>query len=136
MMEYFDTNIFVYAFCKNVDDEEQKVLSQNLLKDKILHKKLIISEIILYEFAFVCHKLKEDPINIQNNLEFLSKYLKPIENKIHIRVLDIFSKTLRYKDSFDIFHLAFSEYYNLKLITFDRGFKNLTNLTKNEIIIK
>lgn len=33
-MEYFDTNIYIYAFCKNIDNQEQKEISQKLLRDK------------------------------------------------------------------------------------------------------
>lgn len=31
-MIYLDTNVLIYAFCKNVDNEEQKTLSQEILK--------------------------------------------------------------------------------------------------------
>jgi predicted nucleic acid-binding protein len=33
-MEYFDANIYIYAFYKNIDNQEQKEISQKLLKDK------------------------------------------------------------------------------------------------------
>ena len=36
MMEYFDTNIYIYAFCKNIDNQEQKEISQKLLKNRYL----------------------------------------------------------------------------------------------------
>ena len=51
-MEYFDTNIYIYAFCQNIDNQEQKELSQKMLKDRASNNSLLISEIILYEFAF------------------------------------------------------------------------------------
>jgi len=31
-MIYLDTNVLIYAFCKNVDNLEQKKLSQEILK--------------------------------------------------------------------------------------------------------
>ena len=135
-MEYFDTNIYIYAFCKNIDNQKQKELSQNLLKDRASNNTLLVSEIILYEFAFICKKLKEDPIAIQKNLKFLSRYVKSIDINIHKRVIDIFENTNLYNSSFDIFHLAFCEYNNCKLITFDKGFKKLRNISNIEIDIK
>ena len=135
-MVYFDTNIYVYAFSKNVDDINQKEISQKLLKEAVKTNKLLVSEIILYEFAFISKKIKEDENVIQNNLEFLSKYVKSIDNSIHKRVLQIFDKTNLYNSSFDLFHLAFAEFYEAKLITFDKGFKKLKKITTIEIEIK
>ena len=136
MMEYFDTNIYIYAFCKNIDNQEQKILSQKLLKESASNHRLLVSEIVLYEFAFTCKKLKEDPIIIQKNLEFISRYIKPIDISIHKRVLEIFEETKIYNSSFDIFHLAFCEINSCKLITFDKGFKKLKSISKIEIDIK
>jgi len=135
-MEYFDTNIYIYAFCHNIDNQDQKELSQKMLKDRASNNSLLISEIILYEFAFICKKLKEDPISIQKNLNFLSRYVKSTDINIHKRVLEIFEKTSSYSHSFDIFHLAFCEHNNCKLVTFDKGFKKLKNISKIEIDIK
>src|SRR5574344_1533987 len=75
-MIYLDTNILVYAFCKNVDDEIQKQKAQEILKESIISKQLILSEISLYEFAFICKKLKEELEVINENIEFLSRYIK------------------------------------------------------------
>ena len=136
MMEYFDTNIYIYAFCKNIDDKNQKEISQQLLKDKASNNNLLVSEIILYEFAFSCKKLKEDPIIIQKNLKFLSRYVKSTDINVHKRVLEIFENTNLYNSSFDIFHLAFCEENNCKLVTFDKGFKKLQAISKIEIDIK
>ena len=36
MMVYFDTNVLIYAFSKNVDDERQKNLSIKLVEEAIL----------------------------------------------------------------------------------------------------
>jgi len=135
-MEYFDTNIYIYAFCKNIDDKNQKEISQKLLKDRASNNNLLVSEIILYEFAFSCKKLKEDPITIQKNLKFLSRYVKSTDINVHKRVLEIFENTNLYNSSFDVFHLAFAEENNCKLITFDKGFKKLQSISKIKIDIK
>ena len=73
-MIYLDTNILVYAFCKNVDNETQKHKAQEILKESIISKQLILSEISLYEFAFICKKLEEELEVINDNIDFLSRY--------------------------------------------------------------
>lgn len=75
-MIYIDTNILVYAFCKNVDDENQKQKAQEILKESIISNQLILSEISLYEFAFICKKLEEELEVINDNIDFLSRYIK------------------------------------------------------------
>jgi len=40
-----------------------------------------------------------------------------------------------YNSSFDVYHLAFAEYSNAKLITFDKGFQKLKDISKIEIDI-
>ena len=41
-MIYLDTNIYVYAFCNNVDNQEQKNISQKILKEAVYNKQLIV----------------------------------------------------------------------------------------------
>ncbi|MBL0721953.1 MAG: PIN domain-containing protein [Sulfurovum sp.] len=82
------------------------------------------------------HQTQRRTQNYTKNLKFLSRYVKPTDINIHIRVIDIFEKTNLYKSSFDIFHLAFCEENDCKLITFDKGFKKLQELSKIEIDIK
>lgn len=75
-MIYLDMNILVYAFCKNINDENQKQKAQEILKESIISKKLILSEISLYEFAFICKKLEEELEVINDNIDFISRYIK------------------------------------------------------------
>jgi predicted nucleic acid-binding protein len=135
-MVYFDTNVLIYAFSKNTDDERQKDISVKLVGDAIEDESLIVSELILCEFAFISHKLKENKDEIDDNLAFLSEYLKPTDITIHQRILEILKETSLYVSSFDVYHLAFSEYYNSKLVTFDKGFKKLKKLSKVEIVVE
>jgi predicted nucleic acid-binding protein len=135
-MVYFDTNVLIYAFSKNIDDERQKDISVKLVGDAIEDESLIVSELILCEFAFISHKLKENKDEIDDNLAFLSEYLKPTDITVHQRILEILKETSLYVSSFDVYHLAFSEYYNSKLVTFDKGFKNLKKLSKVEIVVE
>ena len=136
MMVYFDTNVLLYAFIKNIDDEKQKDISTKLVEEAIKNDTLIVSEIILCEFAFVSNKLNEDKNDINNNLEFLSTFLQPSNFSINQRILEILKETSLYNSSFDVYHLAFAEYHNTKLFTFDKGFKKLQNISKIEIDIK
>jgi len=114
-MVYFDTNVLIYIFAIGIDTLKQKDISIKLFDDAIKNKNLLLSEIVLYEFAFSCKKLKEDPITIQRNIKFLSKYVKVTDIDIHKRVIEIFDETNLHTSSFDIFHLAFCEYNNCKL---------------------
>ena len=107
MMVYFDTNVLVYAFTKNIDDDKQKDISTTLVEEAI-----------------------------DNNLEFLSTFLQPSNFSINQRMITILKDTNLYISSFDIYHLAFAEYYNTRLFTFDKGFKKLKNISRIEIVIK
>ena len=92
-MVYFDTNVLIYIFALGIDTLKQRDLSIKLFDEAIKNKNLVLSEISLYEFAFTCKKLKEDPITIQRNLEFLSRYVKATDINTHKRVLEIFEET-------------------------------------------
>jgi predicted nucleic acid-binding protein len=135
-MEYFDTNIYIYAFCNNIDDKNQKDISKKLVRESVQNNTIIVSEMILYEFAFTSKKLKENDFFIEQNLDFLSQFVKPTHSNINKRVVEILKESKQYTSSFDVFHLAFCEYNNCKLITFDKGFKKFKNLSKIELIIK
>jgi len=136
MMVYFDTNVLIYAFAQNIDDEKQKNISVKMVGEAIENESLIVSELILCEFAFISNKLKENKDEIDDNLQFLSEYLKPTDVTVHQRMLEILKETSLYISSFDVYHLAFSEHYNAKLITFDKGFKKLKRLSKVEVVVE
>ncbi len=136
MMVFFDTNVLIYALCKNVDNTKQQNLSVKTFEDAILNKKVILSDLILCEFAFISKKLQENEKIIEKNLKFLSQYVKNSNQNVSKRIIEIINKTKLFNSSFDIFHLSFAEYYNAKMITFDKGFKKLKNIAKIEIDIK
>ncbi len=134
-MIYCDTNIYLYAFLSKVDDETQQTQSINVLHNAIESKTLIISEINLYEYSFVAKKQKESQEDIKKYLDFMRKFIKS-SNDVYKRTLEIMNQKDFYRHSFDVFHLAFAEYYNCnKLITFDKGFKKLHSMTEVEIIV-
>lgn len=134
-MIFLDTNILVYAFSKNVDNEKQKQLSQEILSQTVLNKKLILSDIILCEFAFVSKKIDENKNVISQNLEYLSKYVK--QANVSKRLVETLHKSNGFKSSFDIHHACFCEEHKCeKLLTFDKGFRKIEPFvnTKIEII--
>ncbi len=136
MMVFFDTNVLIYALCQNLDDTEQQNISVELFEKAILNRSIILSELVLCEFAFTSKKLNEDENIINQNLKYLSQFVKSNNQNISKRIIDIISRTNLFKSSFDIFHLAFCEENNCKLITFDKGFKKLQTISKIEIDIK
>ena len=135
-MVFFDTNVLIYALCQNLDDTEQQNISVELFEEAILNRSIILSELILCEFAFTSKKLNEDENIINQNLKYLSQFVKSSNQNVNKRIVDIISQTNLFKSSFDIFHLAFCEENNCKLITFDQGFKKLQTISKIEIDIK
>ncbi|MBS9782383.1 MAG: type II toxin-antitoxin system VapC family toxin [Arcobacter sp.] len=136
MMVYFDTNIFIYAFTKNVDNDKQKDISIKLIEDAIDNDTLIVSPLILCEFAFISNKINENKDDIDDNLGFLSTFLRSSNFSINQRMLEILKETSLYISSFDVYHLAFCEYHDAKLYTFDKGFKKLQKISKIEIDIQ
>ncbi len=60
-MIYFDTNVYLYAFSKNVDNKVQQQKSIKILEESLRLREIIVSEVILYEYAFVAKKLGESP---------------------------------------------------------------------------
>ena len=134
-MVYFDTNVYLYAFCKNIDDKNQQNISIKLLEDAIKKKTLIVSEIVLYEYAFVANKLKEKGHEIDKILNFLKRFIKS-SNRVYESVLSILQTNSTYKNSFDTYHVAFSRYHKCKkIITFDKDFIKFNNILDVDIEI-
>ncbi len=74
-MVCFDANVLIYALYNNIDDDEQQNISVKLFEEAVLNKSIILSELILCEFAFTSKKLKEDENTIEQNLKYLSQYV-------------------------------------------------------------
>jgi len=135
-MIYLDTNVFVYALSQNVDDVSQKKMALEYLREAIEKDELIISEIILYEFAFVSKKLGEESKNINENLEFIAEFFQEPNNNLFIKVVEFMNEYELYRHSFDIYHLCFSVDFRCdRFITFDKGFKKLQKYVDIEIEI-
>lgn len=133
-MIFLDTNVLIYAFSKNVDNEKQKKLSQEILTQSVEDKTLVLSDIILCEFAYVSKKIEEDENAIEKNLQFLQKYTKQAD--ISKKLIENLCKINAFKFSFDMHHACFCESLNCqKLFTFDKGFKKIQPLVKTKIEI-
>jgi predicted nucleic acid-binding protein len=135
-MVYFDTNIYLYAFLQDVDNLDQQSISIELIKKSLDEKEeIIISEVLLCEYAFVSKKLKANNFETNESLNFLSSFIEP-SPMIHKRVMAIMESCDFYKNSFDAYHLAFAEHYECeKLITFDKDYKKLRDIAKIDIVI-
>jgi len=68
MMQFFDTNVLIYGFVKNVDDKHQQQTSINLIENALSSNNFVISDVVLYEFAFIANKLEEKKENIDSFL--------------------------------------------------------------------
>ena len=134
MMVYFDTNVWVYALAQNVGNEAQQQLAIKQIEEAMENETIIVSEVLLCELAFVLAKIEEDNEAIDACLAFVSNYIKPANSTMQPRVLELLKETHLYKSSFDVYHVAFSEYYEAKLITFDKGFNRLQSHAK--IVLK
>ena len=135
-MIYLDTNVFVYALSKNVDDVSQKERALKYLRKAIESDELVTSEIILYEFAFVSKKLREEVKNISENLEFISDFIQTPSVNLFTNVIAFMNEHELYRHSFDVYHLCYSQEAQCnKFVTFDKGFKKLQKYTNIEIII-
>ncbi len=135
-MIYLDTNVFVYALSQHVDEVSQKEIALRYLRKVIEEDTLIISEVVLYEFAFVSKKLGEESKNISENLEFLADFVESASSNIVTKVIHFMNKHDLYKHSFDVYHLCYAEDLKCeKLFTFDKGFKKLQKHTNLKIEI-
>jgi predicted nucleic acid-binding protein len=133
-MTYLDTNVYIYAFCNNTDNPLQQQKSREILTSLVANNKLIVSEIILYEFAFVSKKLQENETVIKNNLEFLSQYIQ-VAN-ITQKVIDLMQMSSNFQHSFDAYHISFAQYFKCdEFITFDQGFKQFIKYFNGKVTI-
>jgi predicted nucleic acid-binding protein len=134
-MQFFDTNVLIYGFVKNVDNKHQQKISIDLIEKALNNNSLLISDIVLFEFAFIAQKLDEKKENIDSFLKFLSNFTKESNSFITKKTLEFLEKSNLYKSSFDLNHLAFCDFYKLELLTFDKGFKSLDKISNTKITI-
>ena len=68
-------------------------------------------------------------------MAFLADYVKKVDVMVHQRMIILLKRQALYGSAFDVYHEAFTEYYQAKLVTFDKGFQELKNNTKIDIVI-
>ncbi len=73
---FIDTNIFVYAFDKDVPDKNK--IANNLIKSAIIDHKGCISYQVIQEFLNVSNKKFEVPLSISDCKKYLDSVLSPL----------------------------------------------------------
>jgi len=135
-MIYLDTNVLLYATLSDVDTPSQQEEAIEILKELINSERLLLSNLTLLEYSFVMKKAKEDSKKIKSALKLFQTFVKNEKNEFHIQLLEMLDNDYTFKNSFDLYHVVFAKVYNCeKLITFDKGFKKLQDITDIEIVI-
>ncbi|MEA2029875.1 MAG: PIN domain-containing protein [Campylobacterota bacterium] len=135
-MIYLDTNVLLYATLSEVDTPSQQNQAIEILRELINNESLLLSNLTLLEYAFVMKKAKEDSQKIKSALKLFGTFVKDEKNEFNIQLLEMLDSDYTLKNSFDLYHVIFAKVYNCdKLITFDKGFKKLQNITDMEIVL-
>jgi len=135
-MIYLDTNILLYATLTKVDTPSQQDRAIEILKELIDNETLLLSNLNLLEYSFVMKKAKEDSEKIESALELFQSFVREEKEGFSNELMQFLDNDYAFKNSFDLYHLAFSNYYECeKLITFDKGFKKFYAVCGVEIEI-
>jgi len=128
-MIYLDTNVLLYATFSQVDTPTQQEQAIEILKGLINNESLLLSNLNLLEYAFVMKKAKEDNSKIQSALKLFKLFVKDEKEGFNSQLIDILDNDYAFKNSFDLYHIAFANAYSCKkLITFDKGFKKFRDI--------
>lgn len=135
-MVYLDTNVLIYASIEQ--DIEKKEYALKLLDELISKDKLLLSTLVLQEFVFTLSKLKVDNEIIRKDSEFYMDFVSVEQDVFTLKqAIDICCDKNYCKNINDVVHLLLAEKSKCtKIITFDKDFKNLINITNLEIVIK
>lgn len=133
-MIYLDTNFLLYATLSKVDTQSQQDRAIEILKELIDNETLLLSNLNLLEYAFVMKKAKEDSEKIESALQLFQSFVKNEQDGFDSDLLQILNNDYAYKNSFDLYHVAFSNAYGCeRMITFDKGFKKFIGICEVDI---
>ncbi len=133
-MQYFDTNILVYAIINQIPHLKEESLK--LIEKSIETETFIISPLVLSEFVFTCNKLKlpkeliEEYFNLYKQFAIQEISLEVLEDAFNISKKIGFGRNIN-----DIIHLILAEKKCDILYTADGDFKKLQDFTNLDIRI-
>jgi len=124
-MVYLDTNVLIYASVEQ--DMAKKERSLELLDVLIGEAKLVLSTLVLQEFAFTMSKLKVENEIIRKDCDFYLDYVLVEQDVFTLKkAIELCCDEDYCKNINDIIHLLLAEKSKCdRLITFDRDFKRL-----------
>ncbi len=124
-MVYLDTNVLIYASVEQ--DMAKKERSLELLDVLIGEEKLVLSTLVLQEFAFTMSKLKVENEIIRKDCDFYLDYVSVEQDVFTLKkAIELCCDEDYCKNINDIIHLLLAEKSKCdRLITFDRDFKRL-----------
>ena len=124
-MVYLDTNVLIYASVEQ--DMSKKERSLELLDVLIGEAKLVLSTLVLQEFAFTMSKLKVENEIIRKDCDFYLDYVLVEQDVFTLKkAIELCCDEDYCKNINDIIHLLLAEKSKCdRLITFDRDFKRL-----------
>lgn len=133
MMVYLDTNILIYASVEQ--DMVKKERSLELLDVLIGEEKLVLSTLVLQEFAFTMSKLKVENETIRKDCDFYLDYVSVEQDVFTLKkAIELCCDGDYCKNINDIIHLLLAEKSKCdRLITFDRDFKRLERHSDIEV---
>lgn len=132
-MVFVDTNVLIYAAIEQ--DLAKKERSIALLEQYINENCLLISLLVLQEYAFTLAKLKIDAAVIDKDVQFYSEFAQPVSKAMFSDAFALCAKLDFYRNINDVLHLMFAQKHCKKLITFDADFQKLQPHTALEIEI-
>ena len=81
-------------------------------------------------------KAKEDSQKIKSALEIFQSFVKNEPREFNENLLEILDNDYAFKNSFDLYHVAFANAHRCKeIITFDKGFKKFQDIYEIDIEI-
>ena len=132
-MVYLDTNVLIYASVEQ--DITKKEKSLELLERLSSQGTLVLSTLVLQEFAFTMSKLKIDSEIIRQDSTFYLEYVSVEQDVFTLKkAIELCCDKNYCKNINDIIHLLLVEKCkSKKLITFDSDFKRLVPFSDIEI---
>ena len=133
-MIYFDTDVLVHSVVLRT--RAAQLLAVDTIQSAMVEGKYTVSQLVLQELAFVLARIGVEPVLIQENLRFHSKFTEfRISDSIFDRAVALAGK-LGFRHINDCLHTAIAETFCEELVTFNaKDFKKISAMTTLKITI-